>query len=189
MQDPIRQLHQKAHTAVDRRRGPSHGPSAPFNAELERLSGRTSLITEGVASEDDDNCTEMLSSERYFSEAMMDNVHPSLADDMRTYERGGPTFVDHGSDLEGSESRSFGRHHLQEEPDQHMQLDDHQEQHYFETAINGSYAPGNGSGYQTLGEQQHQLQPPPPLPSPPLFEQTAPILDGTWQSFVEQLGF
>lgn len=101
-------------------------------------------------------------------------MHPTIAQDMRDIDIG--HLVHNFFDPPTTEL-------LQTTDEQQMQ-----DVHFAESLFNQQptmsafSGMGNGSGGQHTQQQQQQ-------PSPVGFGTGAPILDATWQSFVEQLGF
>ncbi|RDB24336.1 putative transcriptional regulatory protein C1F7.11c [Hypsizygus marmoreus] len=169
MLDSISKLYQKAQNAMDQTLSHTVVPSSSVDDDLDRLGGKTSLLAETGAS-DSETCgpsaapdltanMTAIHSDYYFSEANTGYMHPTLAHDMRSFDTGGPTFNDF-FDFPAAPVAQ----HQQPAPDP-------------QTHGLNLYGGGNYQMYQ---------QQPPPLVQ---FEQAAPILDSTWQSFVEQLGF
>ncbi|KAG5644101.1 hypothetical protein DXG03_009120 [Asterophora parasitica] len=161
-QDSIVNLHRKGHEAVDR--GVTQSVSSPPpDLELDRLGGKTHLLAEvdtpepgtggrpgSAAMTNETNCY-------YFTDAQVNNMHPTLAHDMRSFDGGALT----SNSFEFFDSPTTQRY-PSIMPD-----------------IHPSYVAENYPTYQP-----HQ-----PMSNPIPFEQAAPILNATWQSFVEQLGF
>jgi hypothetical protein len=115
----------------------------------------------------------------YFPEVNVDTMHPTIAQDMRSFDTGAPTF----NAPTFNNLFDFPAAHQRQPEMADIQV---AENHYYSTS---SYQP---------------FQAPPPPPShgqsqnqshgqnnghSHMFDQPAPILDSTWQSFVEQLGF
>ncbi|KAF5384815.1 hypothetical protein D9615_000960 [Tricholomella constricta] len=171
--DSIVNLHRKAHDVMDN--GATHGTVScpPSDAELDRLGGKTHLLAEVGAPDSGaggpsasvalTNVATGPGSGYYFSDAQVDNMHPTLAQDMRSFDGGAPTF-NHFFD-------SPAAPYLPSMPD----LNAAHDTNFY---LSAEYQP-----------YHHHHQPPPPPPPQAPFEQAAPILDATWQSFVEQLGF
>lgn len=146
----------------------------PTDTELDRLGGKTHLLAE-LGAPDSGTCvssscvtvTGIGSTDYYFSDVNVDSMHPTLAQDMRSFDMGAPTF---------NNLFDFPTVPITQSP----VLDMHSHDANFYPI----------SGYQAFQHQhqqpQQQQQQQPPAAQ---FEQPAPILDATWQSFVEQLGF
>ncbi|KAG5638503.1 hypothetical protein H0H81_012308 [Sphagnurus paluster] len=158
-------LHRKAHDVMDRR---DTSDTLPFDPEIERLAGKTHLLAEMNAPDSatrgpSENITLTCTPGAYFSDAQVSQLHPTLARDMRTFDV--DFFLDIPTVHGGSEDGRNGNAQLHV-PD-------------VRGADSGFYLPTNDF-------QMYQNHPPPPNPP---HEQVAPMLDSTWHSFVEQLGF
>jgi len=164
----IQKLCRKAHEAIDQSQSlePSMTP-----AELDRLIGKTHLISSTTASTPPETFSPMSSSSmpplpehvRWLrgSETTTEYIHPTIMQDMKTFEDLGMQYIpdfDHIFDFPTASDM----------PD--IQL--HDSNLYTQEPFNS----------QPLGN--FQMAPPAAgyCPGPP-------VLDATWQSFVEQLGF
>ncbi|KAF9461945.1 fungal-specific transcription factor domain-containing protein [Collybia nuda] len=170
--DSIRTLHQKAHQMMDRTC--SQGTSTITPVELDRLGGKTHLLTElGAPGSGDcggppDSFTVTGIPQDHYPDINVDTMHPTIVQDMRCFDMGAPTF-NNFFDFPTA-------HHPQPVPD-------------IQVADNNFYPEATFHSYQSA--------PPPPLTQVQnhthghthMFDQSPPILDSAWQSFAEQLGF
>ncbi|KAG6827100.1 hypothetical protein H0H92_013212 [Tricholoma furcatifolium] len=156
----IQSLHKKAHDVLNQSRGPIEG--LPSNAELDRWSGKTHLLTE-VGAPDSGNpssippCAKYTATvNEYWSDAQVDQMHPTLAHDMRGF-----VFREHTSE----EFYDIPTSSLPQPTIPDLPIGDPM---FF-----------NPAEFHVHQPQSHH--------SP--FLQNAPMLDATWQNFAEQLGF
>ncbi|KAF8079273.1 fungal-specific transcription factor domain-containing protein [Lyophyllum atratum] len=164
--DSIHRLHQRAHEAMDH--GAAHGAATPppLDAELDRLSGKTHLLADlgapdAATSGISQSITLTMGTDYHFSDLNVDTMHPTLAQDMRSFDVGDTMFSNFNDLFDFPAATPIP----QQPPLAELHGND------------TSFYPT--SGFQTYHHQPQQAP----------FEQAAPILDATWQSFVEQLGF
>lgn len=159
----------------------SQGSTTITPTELDRLGGKTHLLAElGAPDSSDcgtsDSVTMTGIPHDHFPDINVDTMHPTIAHDMRSFDMGAPTF---------SNFFDFPATHHSQSAVPEIQVPDH-----------NFYPEANFHPYQP------QLPPPPLTQSQNhshshgqgnghthMFDQSPPILDSTWQSFVEQLGF
>ncbi|KAG6919080.1 hypothetical protein DXG01_009333 [Tephrocybe rancida] len=169
--DSIVALHEKAHGALDRNQG--HAEGSPSNVELDRWAGKTHLLAElggpdSFTSGSSPSVTLTAAGLDDWSDAQFNNMHPTLAADMRCFDVGGPTFLDF-FDCPTTTTLAIAPQAAPQPPPHTMpeiQMGD--------------------PNFYTPADFQQAYQP--QLHHSP-FLQTAPILDATWQTFAEQLGF
>jgi len=170
---PVSSLNRKAHEAMDRPH--SGSTSCITNTELDRLGGKTHLLAEvgapdSVTTGSSPSVTlTSIGSKNHFSTVgpteclSAAEMHPTLAQDVRSFDEGPPTFT-------------FSN--LFDFPAPGPPVISQQPLHDIQQTVSDTT-----SFYPT------DFQPYQPQPHHPAFEQAAPVLDATWQSFVEQLGF
>lgn len=161
----VQKLCRKAHETMEQLQ--SHEPTLT-PTELDRLGGKTHLISTASLPTPPDTFSSMPSSSmtpmstipEYFScPRAMENIHPTIMQDMKTFEDLGMQYIPNFCHIFDSLSQDL--------PD--IQFSD---SHLFTREPHP----------QPLGNFQM---------APPVggFSPGAPVLDATWQSFVEQLGF
>lgn len=185
LQDCIKKLRMKALEAVNRRPGPEPTLTP---TELDHMNGKTRLIADemspsspppnssssGNASPPPDSSSGGMSTAPFVldSELMnMDNIHPRILQDMRTFD--------------GFDVSSF---HLQTRtgdflfdlpPDSSTSPKAITDAQYQDSIYGGDLFHQQPTGGMVQGH----------TPTTPGFSPGPPMLDVTWQSFVEQLGF
>ncbi|KAG6856115.1 hypothetical protein H0H87_007329 [Tephrocybe sp. NHM501043] len=159
----------KAHVVVD---GNLVGGQC---AELDRWGGKTHLLAE-VGTPDSytagpsNSVTLTAMGSEFWSDAQVGMMHPALAEDMRCFEVGSPIysgFFDFPASV-GSQQPPHSHSNAAQQPTPPMQEVHMDDPNFY-----------NSAEYQNYQPQPHH--------SP--FLQTAPILDATWQTFADQLGF
>ncbi|GLB43693.1 putative fungal specific transcription factor [Lyophyllum shimeji] len=167
--DTIHNLHKKAYDVIEHVAPPDAASPPPSDTELDRWGGKTHLLAEvgapdAATSGTSEAMTLTVGPDNHFSAANVNHMHPTLAQDMRSFDVGAPAFniVDNLFDYPASTTPPVVP---QQPPIPDLSAADAS---FFSTSA------------------FHTYHPQPPTAS---FEQAAPILDSTWQSFVEQLGF
>ncbi|KAG9222051.1 hypothetical protein CCMSSC00406_0008036 [Pleurotus cornucopiae] len=205
--DAMRTLRHKAHEAVNRT-----DPSAPISsmtpAELDRIGGKTHLLstataaTATISSSGPSRCssatlTDVCSMDHLFAGI---NMHPTIAQDLRNLDIGAPLFnrmtdlppnflVSASSPMDAELTQSVG----QPQPMPDVEFLD-----FFRGGIGGpstnananAFGGGSGSlpgvpGMNVLSGYPIAPSYPPGSPNTPV----PPTLDAAWQSLVEHLGF
>ncbi|KAG7451871.1 uncharacterized protein BT62DRAFT_959771 [Guyanagaster necrorhizus] len=171
--DTIQMLRNKAHEAVGQAPSPESGDLSPD--ELDRLGGKTHLISSVDSDTPTVAYTPSPPAHRQPSPSSpfpaTNNVHPVIAQDMQNLDAGG-----------------F-----------HLNLFDNPAEVLTAERMPEVSFTGDNFGFfaqqspPSLGEYTQPQSPPPPLPhhhsAYGFAAAAAPMLDATWQSFVEQLGF
>ncbi|KII88009.1 hypothetical protein PLICRDRAFT_162945 [Plicaturopsis crispa FD-325 SS-3] len=177
----IKKLRDKAYAAINN--SPSSDTANLFPEELDRLGGRTHLITESTLQRDAySTLGRKVSSPTLTAESVYranpgsmmyggDHIHPTIMLDMEMF-RGNPSNFNHENDIfDYSTSASF--------PHQRMP-----NVHYPDARVFG----GDVMMHATAPPGDHEMvdrDPTPPAGNPYAH---APPLDTTWQRFMEQLG-
>jgi hypothetical protein len=154
-------LRRKAYEAVDDKEPPPD--VCGFTpADLDRLGGKTHLVSETSSNHDSPAPPPARPSSLLFDVAgtNSETMHPTIAQDMRSFDLGEPSqFFDTFGDAGMAGIQFTGDHSI-------------------------FVAPPPPAGYNGYGA------PPAAAPSPGVgFGGPPPMLDATWQNFVEQLGF
>ena len=175
-QDSIRNLQRKAHESVGQIQ--SHNTTNITPSELDRLSGQTHLLADTGARDSGDNGpsdsithtdpleargNEMNVHPGMFLGAHGDSMHPTIAQDMSRFDMGTTAFNNLFSDFSTPSSVSQLPVPDLRGPDMNFYL-----------SPNYPMYPSQPPNQNNPGFEQHH---------------PAPVLDATWQSFVEQLGF
>jgi hypothetical protein len=161
-QETVLNLRRKAHEAVDQTQSQDTAALSP--AELDRLGGRTHLISQLAstpASTPQTAFTPPAPQEAPALNITTENMHPTIAQDMRNLDVGSLVY------------------NLFDLPTDSLPPDDQMPDiqfadNMFNQQPMGAFSMGQQGSPQTPGMG---------------FGAGAPILDATWQSFVEQLGF
>ncbi|TCD62867.1 hypothetical protein EIP91_006273 [Steccherinum ochraceum] len=188
----LQKLRRQAHEAADK--SECQDKSHPGFTELDRIGGKTHLISKASTGDvpspaASSKCTPSVTSLDTPSVAVsmspvpMDSIHPTIMHDMRTFEGVGDFQSVFTPPLTGpidlSTPHVFGDHEMQQQSPQPMQT----VQPQLETFPD-----------MYLSNEQF-FNPPPPAPSSfdgtgtDVLNMPPPVLDATWQSFIEQLGF
>jgi hypothetical protein len=198
LQESIKKLRLKGHEAVHQRQGP--GPTLT-PAELDHMNGKTHLIAEELSpspppfstsssnpsppsdtSSGGTNTTTTMTTTTTTTTPFvfdsdftnMDNIHPRIIQDMRAFD---------GFDMASYNLRHEHGEFLFDLPPESSAFPQAMTDiEYQDTSIYG----GDLFGQQQRGGGFQQIKPP---PDPNVFSPGPPVLDATWQSFVEQLGF
>jgi hypothetical protein len=176
-QDLIRNLQRKAHESVSQTQ--SHSTTNITPSELDRLSGQTHLLADTGARDSGDNGpsdsithTDSLEAQGHcvvntqpdvFLDVHGDSMHPTIAQDMTRFDMGTAGFNNPFFDFSTPSSVSQLPVPDLRGPDINFYL-----------APTYPMYPSQPPSQSLAGFEQHQ---------------PAPVLDATWQSFVEQLGF
>ena len=172
-QDSIRNLQRKAHESVDQTQ--SHSTTNITPSELDRLSGQTHLLADTGARDSGDNGpsdsithTDPLEAQGHavniqpvFLDVQGNTMHPTIAQDMNRFDMGTAAFNNMFFD--------FSTPSVSQPP----------------------VPDSRGPDIDFYLTPNYPMYPQPPSQNIAGFEQhqPAPVLDATWQSFVEQLGF
>jgi hypothetical protein len=175
-QGSIRNLQRKAHESAGQMQ--THSTTTITPSELDRLSGQTHLLADIGARDSGDNGpsdsithTDSLEAQGHrvdiepdvFSHVDGDRMHPTIAQDMNRFDMGTAAFGDLFLDFSTPSS-------VPQLPVPDLQGSD---VNFYLTPPFQMY-PSPPTSQHIAGFEQHQ---------------PAPVLDATWQSFVEQLGF
>jgi hypothetical protein len=176
-QDSIRNLQRKAHESVDQTQ--THSTTTTITpSELDRLSGQTHLLADtGARDSGDSGPSDSITHTHSFqaqghavgiepdfsSNTNNDSMHPTIAQDMSRFDMDAATFNNLFLDFSSPSSAS-------QLPVPDLRGSDI---NFYLTQNYSMYQPPPTS-HNIAGVEQPQ---------------PAPVLDATWQSFVEQLGF
>ncbi|PSR72057.1 hypothetical protein PHLCEN_2v12087 [Hermanssonia centrifuga] len=211
-QEVVQKLRRQAHDAANNAQ--SADRSHPLSTELDRLGGKTHLISSGHSgmvsvpspassntSSTQSNCigtpgpstaaTPPFDITANCSPIPPDQIHPTIISDMRSFEEFSMTGPDGDQIMSIPTSFNFDLAQAFPLPQERQQPPDYatleEIQRFFGDDFFGATATAASASAAVL--PPYMLAPPNMEPELNMLPVNVPVLDATWQSFVEQLGF